>query len=149
MQITNRLSEIFVSYSPRVKPSELPKITKSEEAMACFRQIWSDKMNYREEAYMLLLNRCNKVLGYSLLSVGGTSGTVVDIKVIYQTALKSNAHAIVIAHNHPSGNLKPSETDIRITKEIKEAGKLLGIQLLDHLILTDEGFYSFADEGMI
>jgi DNA repair protein RadC len=147
MQITNRLSEVFVSYSPRVKPSQLPQISTSKEANECFREIWSNQMSYREEAYMLLLNRCNKVLGYSLLSVGGTTGTIVDVKVIFQTALKSNAHALILAHNHPSGNNKPSETDLRITKEVKEAGKLLGIQLLDHLILTEEGFYSFADEG--
>ncbi len=149
MEITNKLSEVFVSYSPRVKPSQLPQISNSKEVNECLRSIWSDKMNYREEAYLLLLNRCNKVLGYSLLSVGGTTGTIVDVRVIFQTALKVNAHAIILSHNHPSGSLKPSENDIKITKEVKEAGKFLGIQLLDHLILTEEGFYSFADEGLM
>ena len=72
-----------------------------------------------------------------------------DIKVVFQTALKSNASSILLCHNHPSGNLKPSEQDIKITKSIKEAGKLMEIALLDHLIITDEGFFSFADEGMM
>ena len=147
MEITNNLSEVSINYTPRVKPSLLPKISTSQEALTCFRSIWSNKISYLEEAYILLLSRANKVLGFSQLSLGGTAGTIVDIKVIFQIALKANAHAIVLAHNHPSGNLKPSEADVKITKEIKKSGKFLGIQLLDHLILTEEGFYSFADEG--
>jgi DNA repair protein RadC len=148
MQITDKLSEVSINYKPLFKPSELPQINTSADALKCFRGIWSDKINHIEEAYILLLNRSNRVLGYSLLSSGGTSGTVVDIKVIFQTALKTNAHSLILGHNHPSGNLKPSEMDIRLTKEVKEAGKFLGIQLLDHLILTEDGHYSFADEKM-
>ena len=106
-------------------------------------------MQHVEETYALLLNRANKALGFSKISVGGTTGTIVDIKVIFQTALKSNASSIILCHNHPSGNLKPSEADIKITRSIKEAGKLMDIPLADHLIITDESYYSFADEGMI
>ncbi|MCW3071308.1 MAG: repair protein [Bacteroidetes bacterium] len=89
------------------------------------------------------------MLGFSKISQGGLSGTVVDAKVVFQVALKANASSILLAHNHPSGNLKPSEADLMITKNIREAGKLMEIPLVDHIILTDEGYYSFADEGSL
>ena len=143
------LCEISINYQHKTKLSELPNITTSRDAEKHFRALWSNKLNYIEEMYLMLLNRANRVLGYSKISLGGTAGTVVDIKVVFQTALKSNASSILLCHNHPSGNLKPSEQDIKITKSIKEAGKLMEIALLDHLIITDEGFFSFADEGMM
>jgi DNA repair protein RadC len=143
------LSEISINYKPNFRLSEQPTIIRSKDAEMQFRTLWSDKLNYIEESYIMLLNRANKVLGYSKLSIGGTVGTVVDTRVIFQTALKANAHSIIICHNHPSGNLKPSEADIKITKNVKEAGKLMEILLVDHLILTDEGYYSFADEGIL
>ncbi len=100
---------------------------------------------------MLLLNRANKVLGITTLSEGGLSGTLMDVRMIYQYAIKGNASGIIIAHNHPSGVSNPSESDLKITQKIKEAGNLLDIQLLDHIILTPEKeiFRSFADEGQI
>ncbi len=100
---------------------------------------------------MLLLNRANKVLGITTISEGGLSGTVTDVRLIYQYAIKGNACGIIIAHNHPSGNSNPSESDQKITQKIKEAGNLLDIQLLDHIILTPEKeiFRSLADEGQI
>ena len=143
------LSEISINYKPNIKTSELPKIICSKDAVKHFREVWSDKMEYLEETYLLLLNRANKVLGFSKISIGGTAGTVVDTKVIFQTALKANASSIILCHNHPSGNLKPSEADIKLTRTIKEAGKIMDIPMSDHLILTDEGYFSFADEGMI
>ena len=98
----------------------------------------------------MLLNRSNRVLGLATLFKGGGSGTVIDQKIIFQYSLKTNAHQIILAHNHPSGNLKPSEADLSISKKIKEAGKLFDIALLDHLILTpEEAYYSMADEGCI
>ena len=116
----------------------------------CIRdRVWSDKLQHVEETYILLLNRANKALGYSKISLGGISGTVVDTKIVFQTALKANASSVILCHNHPSGNLKPSEADIKITKVIKDAGKIMDIPLVDHIIITDEGFYSFADEGML
>lgn len=143
------LSEISINYQPKIKLSQLPKVVTSKEAEREFRALWSDKLQHIEEMYLLLLNRANKVLGYSLISKGGISGTVVDLKIVFQIALKSNASSIILAHNHPSGNLKPSEADLRITKNIREAGKFMELPLLDHLILTDEGYYSFADEGIL
>jgi DNA repair protein RadC len=105
----------------------------------------------KETFKMLLLNRANKVLGITTISEGGLSGTVTDVRLIYQYAIKGNCSGIIVAHNHPSGNQNPSESDLKITQKIKEAGNLLDIQLLDHIILTPEKeiFRSLADEGQL
>jgi len=97
--------------------------------------------------WALFTNRANKVLGSFLLSEGGVTGTVLDARIIFQGAILCNATGIILAHNHPSGNLRPSQSDLDMTKKIKEAGKLFDISLLDHIILTDEKYYSMADEG--
>jgi len=102
-----------------------------------------------EEFYYVFLNRANKVIKLGQLSKGGLSGTVTDIRLLYKNAVLNSASGIIVAHNHPSGNLNPSESDIRITKKIKEAGSLLDIQLLDHLIMYDSDYYSFADNGVL
>ncbi len=149
MNLTNQLSEIQVNYNPKIKASDMVKVITSKDAYECFKHIWSDKINYVEESIMLLLNRANKVLGWVKLSSGGITGTVIDQRMVLQIALKTNACSIILSHNLPSGNLKPSDTDIKLTKSIKEGGSIMEIALLDHLIITDEGYYSFADEGMI
>ena len=143
------LAEIEVSYRTTVKASERRKITNSKDSESVFREIWSDSMELKEEFYILLLNRANKILGWYKVSEGGMSGTVVDPKLIFSTALKGLASSIILSHNHPSGNLKPSEQDITLTKRLKQAGELLEIPVLDHLILSNEGYYSFADEGIM
>jgi len=97
----------------------------------------------------LLLSRVNRVLGNCFISSGGISGTVVDAKVVFATALKANASSMIVAHNHPSGNLIPSEQDRRLTKRLTEIGRALDLPLLDHVIVTNEGYYSFADEGVL
>ena len=102
-----------------------------------------------EEFWVIYLNRSNKVLLKERLSIGGISGTVADSKIIFKKAIDLLASSFIVAHNHPSGNLKPSQADIDLTKNLKAAGKLLEINLLDHLIITDSGYYSFADEGVI
>ena len=96
---------------------------------------------------MLLLNNSNEVLGIHTLSKGSTKGTVVDLKLLFAIALKSNATAIIIAHNHPSGTLKPSRSDLELTTKIKKSAELLDINLLDHLIMTKDEFYSFVDNN--
>ena len=144
-----RVSEIEISYSPAVKSSERITITSSADAERVFRRIWGQPIELRECFYALFLNRANKVLGYFLVSVGGITGTVVDPRCVYQAALKASAVGILLAHNHPSGNPTASDADKMITKQLKEAGKLLDINLLDHLILMPEGYTSFADEGML
>jgi len=148
-QVCNsNLAEIEIKYSTRVKPSEMEKVVTSHEAYEILKKIYPS-LEHREYFYMLCLNRNNKVLGYSLISMGGLSGTVVDVRIIFQTALKASACSIILSHNHPSGNLVPSEADKDINKKIKEAGKFLDIPVLDHLILTPESYLSFADEGLM
>lgn len=98
---------------------------------------------------MLLLSRSNTIIRKEFVSRGGVSGTIVDLKIIFKIAVEHLASSIILCHNHPSGNLKPSNEDISLTKKIKEAGKLLEIPILDHLIISDSGYFSFADEGMM
>jgi len=102
-----------------------------------------------EEFWLIMLSRSNSVLKKEMISRGGVSGTVVDTKIIFKTAVEHYASSIIICHNHPSGNLKPSDADVRITKSIKDAGKIMEIPLVDHLIIADGGYYSFADEGVM
>ena len=143
------VAEITLNYQYAVRPKDRPKICSSNDAVQCFRGIWSDKLEYIEEMYLMLLNRGNRVLGIMKISQGGTSGTVVDPKIVFQAALKANAASFLLSHNHPSGNIQPSEADKALTKQLVQAGKFLEISFLDHLILTPDGFYSFADEGMM
>lgn len=142
------LAEIEISYRPKQKASELHKITTSSDAYDCLKDIFPS-LDYREYFYILCLNRNNKVLGYCQISAGGISGTIADVRMIMQTALKSNACSIILCHNHPSGNLNPSQADKDLTTKIVAAGKTLDIPVLDHLILTSETFFSFADDGLI
>jgi len=106
------------------------------------------EMHY-EQFWMLLLNRGNRLMRKIPISEGGISGTVVDPKKIFNIVLEAHASSIIIGHNHPSGNLEPSEADNRLTKKIRDAGNLLDVALLDHIIVCDDGYYSFADQGNI
>ena len=143
------VSEIELHYRTNVKPSERPKITCSQDAYNILFQHWSDeKLELREEFKILLLNRANRVLGIVNISTGGVTGTVADPKIIFSSALKANACSIILAHNHPSGNLKPSEADIKLTTRMKQAGQLLDISVLDHIILTSDQYFSMSDSGI-
>ncbi len=102
-----------------------------------------------EEFWVIFMNRGNKIVNTERISIGGVAGTVADVKLIFKRALELTASGMILAHNHPSGNLRPSQADIQLTKKMVEAGKLLEINVLDHVIVTDMGYYSFADEGMI
>ena len=143
------VAEIEITYRNRVPIDQMKQVSRSSDADNILRDIWSDNMDYFEEFYVLFLNCGNKVLGYKKISQGGLSGTVVDPKMIFQAALKANANAVILAHNHPSGNTTASEADIKITKKISEGGRILEISVLDHLILAGKEFFSFADNGMI
>jgi DNA repair protein RadC len=143
------IAEIKVTYSHKVKPSQRPKVCGSKDACELLREVIVENLEYVEEFYVMLLNRANHVLGIAKISEGGLSSTVSDPKRIFQVALKSNASSIVLAHNHPSGNLQPSEADIKLTRKLKDAGTYLDLPILDHIILTSESYYSFADEGLI
>lgn len=124
-----------------------PVITSSKSAYEILVRFLGDLKH--EEFWILLLNRGNKVIGKHNVSKGGMHGTVADSRIIFKCAIENQASAIILSHNHPSGNLKPSEEDIKLTKKMIEAGKMLEIPVLDHLIVTDSGYFSFADEGMI
>jgi DNA repair protein RadC len=146
----NELMEVKVSYSTRGKVVDNLIITHAKDAYTILLGLWDmDNIEYIEEMYVLLLNRKNKLIGYTPLSKGGMSGTVVDLKVLFALLLKSASAGFIIAHNHPSGNLKPSGADIELTRKVSEVSKLLDISMLDHLVVTLEGYYSFADEGML
>jgi DNA repair protein RadC len=144
-----KVAEIKVTYISK-NGSEEPVIIKSSaDGERCFRENWSESMEHIEEMYLMLLNRANRVLGISKISMGGVNATVVDPKVVFQTALKANASSMILAHNHPSGSVKPSENDIRLTRKLREGALILDIALLDHLIVSHEGYFSFADEGLL
>jgi DNA repair protein RadC len=121
-------------------------IVSSKDAYNIMRRLLVD-LNH-EEFWIILVGRSQKVLAKELISKGGLSATVVDPKVIFGMALQHQSTGIIMVHNHPSGSLKPSQEDIHLTKKLSEAGKLLDIKVLDHLIISDNGFYSFADEGV-
>lgn len=145
-----KISEVELIYQRKVKACDRPKIKQSQEACDLFRANWNDlKINLCEEFKILLLDRNNCCMGLSTISSGGVSGVIVDSKLIFATALKARACALILAHNHPSGNLQPSHNDIQLTKKIVQAGQLLDISVLDHLILTDDHYYSISDNGLM
>jgi DNA repair protein RadC len=145
---TEALSEIHVSYKPGLISSKI--INSSNAAFDILAKLFpQETMCLQEQFVVLYLNRGNKVLGSYQLSKGGLTGTVADVRLILSVALKTLASGLILAHNHPSGNLKPSEADIGLTKKIKQSAKLMDIELLDHIIISNEGYYSFVDDGIL
>lgn len=126
--------------------SERKIIISSKDVFELFQSELSD--NTYEEFWILLLNRANKIISKHCISEGGISGTVVDPKKIFKLALENNASSMILCHNHPSGNIKPSEQDISLTKKLKEGGRILDIQVTDHIIISDKSYFSFNDEGI-
>ena len=120
-------------------------VRSSKDAYHAFESLVSDLPH--EEFWILLLNRSNRIIGKSKISQGGVAGTVIDIKLILKTAVENLASSVILCHNHPSGNLRPSNSDIEITRKLKAAAEYLDVKLLDHIILTDHSYYSFLDEG--
>lgn len=143
-----QLPELSLNYkSGEVKRT---KIASSKDAKGVFMELFNQgTIEYSEEFVMMLLNKANNTIGFMRVSTGGMSATIVDPKMIFSTALLAGATAMIVAHNHPSGNTQPSEADKRLTNKIVDAGKLLDIQVLDHLIITSDNYFSFADEGLI
>ena len=145
---SSNLCEIEIRYCPKYKLSELPKVVTSADAYTYFLKVFPD-LNYREYFYIMCLNRNNRVLGFSQISKGGISGTIADVRIIMETALKSHACSLILAHNHPSGNTIPSQQDKDLTNKIRDASRFFDIQVLDHLILTPDAYLSFTDEGFL
>jgi len=145
-----KVAEVEISYKPDYKVSERPQISSSNEAYKILIQQWNmNRIELLEEFKILLLNRRNRVLGVVDISQGGLSVTVVDPKVIFVTALKSCATGIILCHNHPSGELDPSREDIAVTQKLKAGAELLDLKILDHLIVSRDSFYSFAEDGIL
>jgi DNA repair protein RadC len=129
--------------------SSVPKrimITTSQDAYQFFSHL-SDLPH--EEFWILFLNRSNKVIGQKRISEGGISGTVVDSRILFKLALECLASSVILCHNHPSGNTKPSDADIKLTRRLRDAGSILDVGVVDHIIIGDKNYFSFADEGMV
>lgn len=126
---------------------EKKKITSSKDAVEVFKGQLAD-LPY-EEFWIMMLDRANKIIDIENISKGGISGTVVDARIIFKNAIQNLASGIILCHNHPSGNNKPSQNDISLTRKLKDAGMLLDINVLDHIIISGSSFYSFADEGAL
>jgi DNA repair protein RadC len=144
------IAEIKVSYKPTKQAG--PKITSSQLAYEYLRQLYDEEtVAFQEQFIILYLNRANDVIGAYNAFTGGITGTVADIRIIMGVALKSMACGIIISHNHPSGTLKPSAADKELTQRINEAGRMLEITLLDHIIVSpyEGSFYSFADKELL
>jgi DNA repair protein RadC len=144
-------SEVDIIYKSKVKNSERQQINQSKDCEKIFRSIaeYNDKINLFECFYAMYLNKANKVISVQRISEGSTAGTVIDNKKILIPAILHNSSGVIVSHNHPSGNLKPSENDLALTKRLKEVLDLINVTLLDHIILTDESYFSFADQNLL
>ncbi len=150
MENMYQINEVKLSYKLKQRPSECPKIQDSKTTYDLLLKCYdTDTIELRESCKVLLINRSNSVLGVLSASEGGLTGTIVDIKLILQSAILTNASGVIISHNHPSGNLTTSSQDDFITRQLKKACDIMDIQFLDHIIVTSEGYYSYADEGRL
>ena len=148
MEIEYQVGEVELSYKSRKKKKN-EILTASDAYQALLPTFKEGTIDYKEYFKVLFLNQANQLLGYTLISEGGLTTADVDVRIILQAALLTNSVALILAHNHPSGNLRPSQEDKNLTQKIKDAAQLMRITVVDHIILTSEGYYSFANEGMI
>lgn len=150
---TNSLKacEVTLTYKTNVKPSERSKISNSKDAyeLLITRFYPKDTIEHKEIVKTILLNKAHKVLGVINVSEGGIDSSIIDCRLVLQAAILANATSLILTHNHPSGNVNPSECDNRMTLELKKACDFMKISLLDHIIVTNESFFSYADEGKI
>lgn len=145
-----KVAEVELVYRSKVKASQRPQINSAQEAYELLISVWDEgKLDLLEQFKVLFLNRANKVLCLYNVSSSGVTGTVADPRLIFTAALKVNAVALILVHPPPSGSLKPSRADEELTQKIRGAGGLLDIKVLDHLIISSEGYFSFADEGLL
>lgn len=151
MDTTYQVSEVKLTYKNKVKTSERPVVKSSRDIYKLLiNSVFdSETIDYRESLKLILLNRAGCVLGVHTVSEGGLAETSADIRIILQAAILGNASGIILSHNHPSGNLNPSVQDDLLTQRLHKAAKLMDISLLDHIIVTSEGYYSYADEGRL
>lgn len=147
----SEVPQVKLSYSSKVKAADRVQVNSSKIAYEVLKESWDEStIELFESMKIIFLNRGNRILGIMNHSSGGSAGCIVDVKLIFQAALLSSAHAIILAHSHPSGTLKPSNEDLKITQKVKNAGILFEISVLDHLILSPyDGYFSLADDGLI
>jgi DNA repair protein RadC len=146
----DQVAEVELVYRSKVDPSDRIKVLNSDHFAKLFRSIWNpDNMELLEEAKVIYLNKGNRVLGAFALSKGGLSNTVVDVKLVILAGLRLHCSFICLCHNHPSGNVKPSKNDEYLTEQIRIAASFFNIKLLDHIILTKDGYFSMSDEGVL
>jgi len=149
-QTLKAVCEATLVYRTKMKYSELPKVERSEDVYEHLKHHYATQpFDGKEYFFVTLLNRCNKIMATVKISEGGIAGTVVDFKLVFMAALLSGASYIILSHNHPSENPKPSEADLSLTRKIKEAAILLDIKLLDHIIVCRDVYYSIADNGQV
>lgn len=142
--------QLISSNTTKIKPEDKPKSDTPEAAYQILRKDWDNNtINLIEEFKLMSLDSQMKVNSISTLSKGGTDCTIVDLKILFATALLSKAHSVIIAHNHPSGSLKPSTQDIALTEKVREAGKIIDIPLRDHIIVTDDGYCSLNEADFV
>jgi DNA repair protein RadC len=144
------IAEVELIYHPKTRPCERPKIKDSRSSYKILLDTWNkDRIDLQEEFKVMLLDRSGGVIGIKSLSTGGITATIADPKLIFVAALKGAACSIILAHNHPSGALRPSKADEELTRKVKGGGQLLDIKMLDHLIISPDCYFSFADEGLL
>jgi DNA repair protein RadC len=143
------IPEITVSFRDSVKTSERFRLSHPSDAAKILSEAYKDCMQHHEEVNVLYLNNSNRVMGILNVAKGGIDKVVVDIRIILQTALKVSASAILLSHNHPSSDIKPSNEDLALTQKVKTGCEAIGIKLIDHVIITDGAYCSFAEENLI
>ncbi|MBL7738442.1 MAG: JAB domain-containing protein [Chitinophagaceae bacterium] len=144
------VAEIELIYKPFVKLSVQPKISSSRDAYEIFRAKWNpNKIQFVEQLKVMLLTKANTIIGIIEISSGNAGSTIADPKLIIGSAIKANASAFIMAHNHPSGSIAPSSSDIKLTQKVKEASKFFDLSFFDHLIITNDRFFSMAEEGVM
>lgn len=148
MENLMHVSEVKVSFEPNYSMRNRPFVSSSKDAFKVLHSTWDmGLIQFLEEFKIILLNTANRVLGVADIGLGGSDYVPVDMKIIFSIALKSSARKIILAHNHPSGKLIPSSADLTLTRKAVEAGKVLDIEICDHLIIGTDSYYSLKDEG--
>lgn len=145
-----RAAEVELVYRSKVRAADRPSVRIPEDAYAVLMEHWdAGRIGLVEQFNLLMLNNAKACLGIALVATGSTSSCLVDPKLIFATALKANASGLILAHNHPSGTLRPSEADVQFTRRLAEGGKLLDVEILDHLVVTPDGFASLRALGLM
>lgn len=148
--MSNSISEISISYKPSSQSRKMNPIQSSIDAYRILKELYNpDLICAREEFIVVYFNNSGRVLGHFKAFTGGIASVTCDMKIILGVGMKSLASSIILSHNHPSGNLKPSKSDLGLTKKILRACQVLEIQLFDHILISEEGYFSFADEGLL